>query len=428
MLLKKKKIIVVLILPQLTCLWISGGRCKVPGTHQGLDSGLAPPGHRLWLKYRSYYLLLYRQRRWVKMVPRVTEWNSQQCSALPWSTASTWYSFCFLSLTSHRSDMAETGIGVPSLNQGPRTTLRDETTWPQPSAHRTKWAVHPHLSDPKPFILARQWILFIFPCKIPSNKGWFGSQSLWNLKACLKEAFGSGSQDLTPPEASVPPEGPRASSAVLGPALVSIPGVAVCLWLPVDHLTFERSHLWRQRDLLPFLCTWSSQVSAVSHSTCVKNKATENQDWSFLCAALKSSFSAGWGDSQSLGKLWPQFPFFVTANMPRQCDLIKGWTQIVAVQSLNHIRLFATPWTASRQASLSSTISRSLLKLTSIKSVISNHLILCCPLLLLPSIFPSIRVFSTLYIKGGQIKNTKSKPLPLPPPFFSLGKIIAMNS
>ena len=52
--------------------------------------------------------------------------------------------------------MAETGIGVPSLNQGPLTTLRDETTWPQPSAHRTKWAVHPHLSDPEPFILARQ--------------------------------------------------------------------------------------------------------------------------------------------------------------------------------------------------------------------------------------------------------------------------------
>ena len=57
-------------------------------------------------------------------------------------------------------------------------------------------------------------------------------------------------------------------------------------------------------------------------------------------------------------------------------------------------RLFATPWTAVRQASLSFTISQSLLKLMSIESVMpSNHLILCCPLLL-PSIFPSIRVFS----------------------------------
>ena len=66
-----------------------------------------------------------------------------------------------------------------------------------------------------------------------------------------------------------------------------------------------------------------------------------------------------------------------------------------SVQSLSHIRLFATPWTAARQASLSITNSWSLLWLTSIESVMpSNHLILCCPLLLLPSIFPSNRVFS----------------------------------
>ena len=67
----------------------------------------------------------------------------------------------------------------------------------------------------------------------------------------------------------------------------------------------------------------------------------------------------------------------------------------VVVQSLSHIWLFATLWTAARQASLSFTISWSLLKLTSIELVIpSDHLILCCPLLVLPSIFPSIRVFS----------------------------------
>ena len=66
------------------------------------------------------------------------------------------------------------------------------------------------------------------------------------------------------------------------------------------------------------------------------------------------------------------------------------------VQSLSHVQLFATPWTAARQASLSITNSRSLLKLMSIESVMpSNHLILCCPLLLLPSVFPSIRVFSS---------------------------------
>ena len=68
--------------------------------------------------------------------------------------------------------------------------------------------------------------------------------------------------------------------------------------------------------------------------------------------------------------------------------------QIRSVQSLSRFRLFATLWTAPRQASLSFTNSWSLLKLMSIESVMpSNHLILCRPLLL-PSIFPSIRVFS----------------------------------
>ena len=65
-----------------------------------------------------------------------------------------------------------------------------------------------------------------------------------------------------------------------------------------------------------------------------------------------------------------------------------------SVQSLNHVQLFVTPWTAAHQASLSITNSQSLLKLMSIESVMPpNHLILCLPLLLLPSIFPRIRVF-----------------------------------
>ena len=68
---------------------------------------------------------------------------------------------------------------------------------------------------------------------------------------------------------------------------------------------------------------------------------------------------------------------------------------IQSVQSFCHVRLLVTPWTAARQASLSITNSWSLPKLMSIESVMpSNHLILYCPLLLLPSIFPSIRVFS----------------------------------
>ena len=65
-------------------------------------------------------------------------------------------------------------------------------------------------------------------------------------------------------------------------------------------------------------------------------------------------------------------------------------------QSLSHVQLFMTPWTAARQASLSFTNSRSLLKLMSIELMMSsNHLILCCPVLLLHSIFPNVRVFSS---------------------------------
>ena len=86
-------------------------------------------------------------------------------------------------------------------------------------------------------------------------------------------------------------------------------------------------------------------------------------------------------------------------------DLIKSLMhfQFSSVQSLSHVWLFATPWTTARQASLSITNSRSPIKLMSINSVMpSNHLILCRPLLLLPPIPPSIRVFSnesTLHIR-----------------------------
>ena len=74
---------------------------------------------------------------------------------------------------------------------------------------------------------------------------------------------------------------------------------------------------------------------------------------------------------------------------------ILGYIQVNSVQSFGHVWLFAAPWTEVCQASLSITNSRTLLKLMSIKSEMpSNHLILCCPLLLTPSILPSIRVFS----------------------------------
>ena len=74
---------------------------------------------------------------------------------------------------------------------------------------------------------------------------------------------------------------------------------------------------------------------------------------------------------------------------------VSSYSEISSLQSLSCVRLFAIPWTAARQASLSITNSRSPPKPMSIESVMpSNHLILCRPLLLLPSIFPTIRVFS----------------------------------
>ena len=91
-------------------------------------------------------------------------------------------------------------------------------------------------------------------------------------------------------------------------------------------------------------------------------------------------------------------PYHVTglgSVSPRHCSLTSQFP-FSSFQSLSHVQLFSTPWTAARQASLSITNSRNLLRLMSIESVMSsNHLILCCPLLLLPSIFPSIRVFSS---------------------------------
>ena len=86
------------------------------------------------------------------------------------------------------------------------------------------------------------------------------------------------------------------------------------------------------------------------------------------------------------------------------CIVTPAWTLVLSsVQSLSHVQLFATPWTTAHQASLSSTNSRNFLKLMSIESVMpSTHLILCHHLLLLPSVFPSIRVISSesaLHIK-----------------------------
>ena len=102
------------------------------------------------------------------------------------------------------------------------------------------------------------------------------------------------------------------------------------------------------------------------------------------------------------------------------------------VQLLSGVRLFATPWTAARQTFLSFTLSLSLLKLMSIESVMpSNHLILCRPLLLLPSIFPSIRVFSNesaLHIRASLIACNAGDPGAIPGLGKSPEEVIATHS
>ena len=90
-------------------------------------------------------------------------------------------------------------------------------------------------------------------------------------------------------------------------------------------------------------------------------------------------------------------PLWALCTKSAEWNLIPCWIcffDLVVVQLLIHVRLFATPWTAAQQASLSITNSLSLLKPMSIESVMpSNHLVLCDPLLLLPSVFPSISIF-----------------------------------
>ena len=89
------------------------------------------------------------------------------------------------------------------------------------------------------------------------------------------------------------------------------------------------------------------------------------------------------------------FDYFPRITLSNCWNSVYISIQFSSIQSLSHVRLFVASWTTVHQASLSITNSQSLLKLLFIESVmLSNHLILCHPLLLLPSIFPSIRVFS----------------------------------
>ena len=105
-----------------------------------------------------------------------------------------------------------------------------------------------------------------------------------------------------------------------------------------------------------------------------------------------------WGGKES--DMTEQLTLLVSHHTSDNSD-----SKFSSVQSLSRVHLFATPWTAAHQASLSITNSQSLLKLIFIESVLpSNHLILCCPLLLLPSSFPASRSFpvSQFFTSGGK--------------------------
>ena len=123
--------------------------------------------------------------------------------------------------------------------------------------------------------------------------------------------------------------------------------------------------------------------------------------WPSHCVVRTLGVVSGSLSSQALSEWYWSLKLFWTIHQHllsmRPCE------DVVVVQLASHIWLFATPWTAACQAFLSLTIFLSLPKFMSIELMMpSNHLILCCPLVLLPSIFPSIRVFSnesTLHIR-----------------------------
>ena len=131
----------------------------------------------------------------------------------------------------------------------------------------------------------------------------------------------------------------------------------------------------RPSDLWParLLCPWefSGKITPVGcHTISSSRRSYQSRDWAWVsCIGRQILYYLAFGE---------------------------GILCIVdVVQLLNHVQLFATPWTTARQSSMPFTVSWSLLKLMSIELMMpSNHLVLCYPRLLLPSIFPSIRVFS----------------------------------
>ena len=155
--------------------------------------------------------------------------------------------------------------------------------------------------------------------------------------------------------------------------------------------------------------------------------------FSLLCFVwLKIITKKLFKENNSKKFIWSWFLFYGTILFPFLKNLfyfVLGYSWltnnvvIISVQSLSHVWLFAVPWTAAHQAFLSITSSQSFLKLMSIKTMMpSNHLIFCCPLLL-PSIFPSIRVLSCesalpIWLWKFQVNSQGTQPYVYMYPFF----------
>ena len=164
----------------------------------------------------------------------------------------------------------------------------------------------------------------------------------------------------------------------------------LCLHNPPDFL-FPSVKEFSSLFLLG-TCTWLAAAAAKSLQSCPT--LNDPMDCSLPGSSIHGIFQARvleW-DATAFPGTWlamvANFNSLLISNKPTLAGEITGSVFFFfsqSVQSLSHVRLFATPWTAALQASLSFTISQSLLKLMSIRSVMpSNHPILCCPLLLLP--------------------------------------------